>query len=80
MMTISQPPPRNRSPVWSLLSRPRLSSLQRCVHHATAAPIFSDIPARRSEKRLPTELQRHPHRSARLAADLSCGTPTAKSP
>src|SRR6266404_1384823 len=58
-------------------SRPRPSSLQRCVHHATAAPIFTDIPARRSEKRLAPDLQRHPHRSADLAADPSCGPHTA---
>src|SRR5713226_6377759 len=55
--------PKSRSPVWPLLSRPQLSSLQRCVHHATVAPIFSHIPARRSEKNVAPELQRHPHHS-----------------
>src|SRR6266849_991398 len=52
--------PKSRSPVWSLLSPPRLSSLQRCVHHATAAPIFNNIPASRSEKRLAPELNAIP--------------------
>jgi hypothetical protein len=81
MMTISEPPPpKSRSPGWSLLSRPRLSSFQRCVHHATAAPIFSHIPARRSQKRPAPELQRHPHPSADLAANLNCGPHTAKAP
>src|SRR5229473_1722191 len=72
--------PKSRSPVWSLLSPPRLSSLQRCVHHATAAPIFNNIPASTSEKRLAPELQRHPHPSADLAANLNCGPHTAKPP
>ncbi len=71
--------PKSRSPVRSLLSWPRLSSLQRCVHHATATPIFRDAPARRSEKRVAPELQRHRHHSPNLAADLSCGPHTAKS-
>src|SRR5713101_1463666 len=52
--------PKSRSPVWPLLSPPRLSSLQRCVHDATAAPLFNNIPASTSEKRLAPELQRHP--------------------
>jgi hypothetical protein len=50
MMTISEPSPKSRSPVWSLLSRPRLSSFPCCVHHATAAPVFTDTPARRSQE------------------------------
>src|SRR5215471_10010679 len=65
--------PKSRSPVRSLLSRPRLSSFQPCVHHATATPIFRNTPARRPEKRLAPELQRHHHLSPHLAADLSCG-------
>jgi hypothetical protein len=65
--------PKKRSPVRSLLSRPRLSSLQRCVHHATATRIFRHTPAHRSEKRVAPELQRHRHHSPHLAADLSCG-------
>jgi hypothetical protein len=69
-----------RDGVCSLLSRPPLSSLQRCVHHATATPIFRDTPARRSEKRVAPKLQRHRHHSPNLAADLSCGPHTAKSP
>ena len=48
--------PKSRSPVCPLPSRPRLSSLQRCVHHATAAPIFNNIPAPRSEKPLAPKL------------------------
>jgi integrase/recombinase XerD len=57
-----------------------LSSLQRCVHHATATRIFRHTPARRSEKRVSPELQRHRHHSPRLAADLSRGPHSAKSP
>jgi Phage integrase, N-terminal SAM-like domain len=38
--------PKSRSPVRSLLSRPRLSSLQSCLHYAIAAPLFTDTPAR----------------------------------
>ncbi len=63
-----------------LLNRPRQRSLQCCIHHATAAAIFSHAPARTSEKRLAPKLQRHRPRSPNRAADLSCGPPTAKSP
>jgi hypothetical protein len=63
-MTLTATTPKSRSPVRSLLSRPRLSSLQRCIHYATATPMFRDTPARRSEKRVAPELQRHRHHSS----------------
>jgi hypothetical protein len=59
--------PQSRSPVCSLLSWPRLSSL-RCrlgcrLHHATAPPVFTDTPARTSEERIAPNLHHQPHRS-----------------
>jgi hypothetical protein len=44
--------PKSRSPVCSLLGRPRLRSLRCCLHHATSAPLFADTPARRSQGRV----------------------------
>jgi hypothetical protein len=54
LMTIPQPPPRKAVRLSApLLSRPRLSSLQRCVHHATATPIFRHTPARSQKNASP---------------------------
>jgi Putative transposase len=39
MTTISEQSPKSRSPAWSLLSRPPLSSLRSYLHYATAAPL-----------------------------------------
>jgi len=80
MTNLTATTPKSRSPVRPLLSRPRLSSLQRCVHYATATPIFRHTPARRSEKRVAPELQRHRHQSSQLAADLSRSPHPTKSP
>src|SRR6266849_4028068 len=52
-------PPKSRSPVCSLLSRPQWGALQCCVHHTTTTPIFPHTPARTSQKRLASALQRH---------------------
>src|SRR5712671_694932 len=51
--------PKSRSPVRSLLSRPQWGALQCCVHHTTTTPIFPHTPARTSQKRLASALQRH---------------------
>src|SRR5262249_50385258 len=71
--------PKSRSPV-AALSWPRLSSLQCCIHHATAAAIFSDTQAADQKTALLQSRNAIPYRSPHLAADLSCGPPTAKSP
>jgi hypothetical protein len=81
MTTISEPLPRkSRSPVWSLLSRPRLSSLQSCVHHTTAAPLFTDTPAGDQKNASHPTCNAIPTTQLALAAELSCGPHTAKSP
>src|SRR5260370_36801465 len=72
--------PKSRSPVCPLASQPRLSSLQRCVHDATATPIFRYTPPRRSQKRDPSERQRQRHHSPDPTPQLDCAPPTAKSP
>jgi hypothetical protein len=78
MIRISETSPKSRSPVRSLLSRPRLSSLPRCVPHATAPPLFTHKPARRSKGTHRPDLHRHPQRFIDLAAELSCGPLAAK--
>src|SRR5215475_5443829 len=80
MMTISEPSPKSPSPVSSLLSRPRLSSLRCCVHHATAAPVCTDTPARGSEEASPPSCIVILTALLTLAAELSCGPPAVKSP
>jgi hypothetical protein len=80
MMRISETSPKSRSPVWSLLSRPRLSSLPRCVHHATAAPVSTDTPARRSQEASPPTGLVILSALLTLTAELSCGPLAAKSP
>src|SRR5258708_19660716 len=72
--------PKSRSPVCSLLSQPRLSSLQRCVHYATATPIFRYTQPPRPQKRAASERRRYRHYSPDRASDLTCGPPTAKIP
>jgi hypothetical protein len=80
MMRISETSPKSRSPVRSLLSRPRLSSLPRCVPHATAAPVFTDTPPADHEKRRLRTSIVILSALLTLAADLSCGPPPPKSP
>jgi hypothetical protein len=63
MMTFSELSLRKAVPVWSLLGRPPLRSLRCWLHHATAAPVFTDAPPDRSQERLAPHLDRHPHRS-----------------
>jgi len=75
MMTISEAiAPKSRSSVGSLLSRPRLSSLRCCLHHATA-PVFTDTPVYRSQERIAPDLHHHPHRSTNpslLTSAMAC--------
>jgi hypothetical protein len=80
MMRISETLPKSRSPVWSLLSRPRLRSLPRCVHHATAALASTHTPARRSKERIARTSIGILSGLLTLAADLSRGPPAVKSP
>ncbi len=80
MMRISETSPKSRSPAWSLLSRPRLSSLRSCLHYATAAPL-SPIhrPAGHINASLPTCIVILTALLT-LAANLSCDPPALKSP
>ena len=81
MMAISElPPTKAVPPVAAFLSWPWLNSLQHCPHRATAPPIVSDKPAADQKTALPQSCKAIPHRSPHLAADLSCGPSTAKSP
>ena len=50
-----------------------VAAFQRCIHHATAASVFTDTPARRSEERLPRTHNAIPTAQLTLAPDLSCG-------
>ncbi len=76
-MTTSQPPPRKAV---------RLSARSSAGHSATRSnaafttPIFRHTPARRSQRRLASELQRHRNRSPDRAADLGRCPSMAKSP
>jgi hypothetical protein len=79
MMTISEPSPKSRSPAWSVVSRPRLSSFPCCVHHATAALVFTDTPARRSEEAPAPTCIVNLSALLTLAAEVSCGPLAAKS-
>jgi len=65
--------PKSRSPVRSLLSRPQWGALQCCVHHTTTTPIFPHTPARTSQKRVASALQRHrtPSSQPRCRSQLS---------
>jgi hypothetical protein len=80
MMRISVPSPKSRPPVWSLLSRPRLSSLPRCLPHPTAPPRFTDTPARRSKERIAPTCIVILSALLTLAAELGCGPLAPKSP
>jgi hypothetical protein len=76
-MTSSQPPPRKAL---------RLSARSSAGHNgarsnaAFTTPIFRRTPARRSERRLTSQRQRHRHRSFHRGADLSRCPSAAKSP
>jgi hypothetical protein len=59
---------------------PRLSSFPCCVHHATAAPVFTDTPARRSEEASTPACVVNLGALLTLAAELSRGPLAAKSP
>jgi hypothetical protein len=76
-MTTSEPPPRKavRLSACSSAGHSEVRS-----HAAFTTPIFRHTPARRSQRRLTSELQRHRHRPAEPPADLSRYPSTAKSP
>jgi hypothetical protein len=80
MMRLSETSPKTRSPVWSLLSRPCLSSLPCCVHHATTAPVCTDTPPRGSEEASPPTYIVILSALLALAADLTRGPPPVKTP
>jgi integrase len=60
---ISQPSPKSRSPVCSLLSWPRFRSLRRWPHRRTAPPVFTGTLARTSQERIASQPHQQPHRS-----------------
>jgi hypothetical protein len=74
MMTISEPSPRKALRLQGRC-RPRLSSLQRCIHDATAAPIFPYTLTHRSQKRDASERQSHRHHSPDRAPHLTVARP-----
>jgi len=77
MMTISELPPRKAVRPSARASAGHSGARSNA---AFTTPIFRHTPARRSQKRVALELQRHRHHSPHLAADLSCGPHSAKSP